>query len=54
MLANVRLQLQALNNVEFLDEEWRRFVGDYLDKPNDSITDKTRKIQYDYYQRLCV
>ena len=48
MLANVRVQLQRLNNVQFLDAEWRRFVFTYLDKPNDSITDKIRKIHDDY------
>ncbi|SDK72871.1 type I restriction enzyme, R subunit [Methylophilus rhizosphaerae] len=44
MLANIRLQLQALNNVLFLEGEWLRFVEVYLDKPSDSIVDKTRKI----------
>ena len=48
LLANVRLQLQALNNVEFLDGEWQRFVEAWLDKPSDSIVDKTRKIHNDY------
>ena len=48
MLANVRVQLQALNNVEFSEEEWKRFVETYLDKPGDSVIDKTRKIHDDY------
>lgn len=48
MLANVRVQLQALNNVEFTQGEWQRFVETYLDKPSDSIVDKTRKIHDDY------
>jgi type I restriction enzyme R subunit len=48
MLANVRVQLQALNNVQFTDSEWRRFVETYLDKSSDSIVDKTRKIHDDY------
>ena len=48
MLANVRMQLQALNNVEFLEGEWRRFVEGYLDKPSDNSIDKTRKIHDDY------
>jgi len=48
MLANVRTQLQALNQVEFLDGEWQRFVETYLDKPNDGVKDKTRKIHHDY------
>jgi type I restriction enzyme R subunit len=44
MLANVREQLQTLNNVQFTEGEWQRFVETYLDTPSDSITDKTRKI----------
>ena len=48
LLANVRAQLQALNNVQFSDGEWARFVETYLDKPSDSIVDKTRKIHDDY------
>ena len=48
MLANVRVQLQTLNNVQFTEDEWLRFVETYLDKPNDSIIDKTRKIHDDY------
>lgn len=48
MLVNVRIQLQTLNNVQFSDDEWSRFVETYLDKPSDSIVDKTRKIHDDY------
>ena len=48
MLANVREQLQVLNNTHFSDGEWLRFVETYLDRPSDSIIDKTRKIHDDY------
>ena len=48
LLANVRKQLQTLNAVEFSDSEWVRYVEEYLDKPNDSLVEKTRKIQDDY------
>jgi type I restriction enzyme R subunit len=48
MLANVREQLQTLNSVQFLDGEWLRFVEIWLDKPSDTIVDKTRKIHDDY------
>ncbi len=48
LLANLREQLQALNNMQFLEREWMRFVEVYLDKPSDSIVDKTRKIHDDY------
>jgi type I restriction enzyme R subunit len=48
MLSNVRKQLQVLNNVQFLDDEWIRFVTQFLDKPSDNVIDKTRKIHNDY------
>ena len=48
MLANVRLQLEKLNNVNFSNSEWLRFVETYLDKQSDGIVDKTRKIHDDY------
>lgn len=48
MLANARIQIQSLNNVAFTDAEWNRFVEEYLDKPNDSIVDKTRKLHDNY------
>lgn len=48
MLANVRIQLQNLNEVTFTDKEWQRFVVEYLDKPNENLLDKTRKIHDDY------
>ena len=48
LLANVRVQLQTLNNVQFADGEWLRFVETWLDKPSDGIVEKTRKIHDDY------
>ncbi len=48
LLANVREQLQSLNKMQFSDGEWLRFVETWLDKPSDSIVDKTRKIHDDY------
>lgn len=48
MLANARVQLQMLNNVQFSDAEWIRYCEQYLDKPSDNHIDKTRKIHNDY------
>nr|WP_314710793.1 type I restriction endonuclease subunit R [uncultured Comamonas sp.] len=48
LLANVRVALQALNNVQFADAEWQRFVSDWLDKPSEGIVDKTRKVHDDH------
>ncbi|GIZ15818.1 type I restriction endonuclease subunit R [Capnocytophaga catalasegens] len=44
LLANIREQLQTLNNVQFSDTEWERFVEEYLDKPSDTLVDKAQKI----------
>ncbi|AFI46873.1 type I restriction endonuclease subunit R [Pasteurella multocida subsp. multocida] len=48
LLANLREQLQKLNNVQFSDAEWARFLLEYLDKPAENLIDKTRKIHHDY------
>jgi len=48
LLANVREQLEILNNIQFIESEWQRFVETYLDKPGDSVIDKTRKIHDNY------
>lgn len=48
LVKNLRAQLQRLNNVIFSDAEWRRFLEEYLDKPSDSLIEKTRKIHDDY------
>jgi type I restriction enzyme R subunit len=48
LLANARVQLQALNAVQFSDGEWLRFVETYLDRPSDGIVEKSRKLHDDY------
>jgi type I restriction enzyme R subunit len=48
LLANARVQLQALNSVQFSDGEWLRLVETYLDRPSDGIVEKTRKLHDDY------
>ena len=48
LVKNLRAQLQQLNNVVFSDAEWRRFLEEYLDKPSDSLIEKTRKVHDDY------
>lgn len=48
MLANVREQLERLNDMSFTNEEWQRFVSEYLDPPNDGMVEKTRKIHENY------
>ena len=48
LLANARMKIQELNNVEFSDLEWLRFVEEYFDKPGETLIDKTRKIHDNY------
>lgn len=48
LLENLRVQLELLNNVQFADSEWLRFVETWLDKTSDGIIEKTRKIHDDY------
>lgn len=45
---NLRYKIEKLNKVSFTDDEWRRFLTEYLDAPNDGIVEKTRKIQENY------
>ena len=45
---NLRDKIEKLNKVSFTDDEWRRFLTEYLDAPNDGIVEKTRKIQENY------
>ena len=48
MLANVRVQLQTLNKVVFSEDEWERFVDQYLDPKRENSTDKARKLHENY------
>ena len=52
LIANLRTQLEILNNYTFTDKEWKRFFADAIANPNDHIVEKTRKIQEDNVQVL--
>ncbi|MCD7950686.1 MAG: type I restriction endonuclease subunit R [Erysipelotrichaceae bacterium] len=52
LIANLRKQLELLNNYQFSDKEWDRFFKDKVSNPNEGIVEKTRKIQEDYVQNL--
>jgi len=45
MLANVRTQLEQLNNVHFTDAEWKRYQEEYLNRSSDTLADTTNNIQ---------
>ena len=49
---NLRMQLQALNGVEFSDQEWKRFFTETLAAKNTGIVEKTALIQEDHVQIL--
>lgn len=45
LIANLKVQIEKLNSVHFSNEEWSRFLVEYLDAPNDGMIEKTRKVQ---------
>lgn len=52
LIANLRTQLEKLNNYPFTDGEWKRFWDEVLANNNSGILEKTRMIQEDYVQVL--
>ena len=52
LIANLRTQLEKLNNYRFTDGEWKRFWAEVLANTNSGILEKTRLIQEDYVQVL--
>lgn len=52
LIANLRAQLESLNDVRFTEDEWQRFFTQCLANPNEGIAEKSRKIQEDWRQTL--
>ncbi len=52
LIANLRRQLEGLNDYVFSDSEWTRFFKDCIAGANDGILEKTRRIQLDHVQVL--
>ena len=50
--ANLRIQIQKLNEYEFSDTEWEQFFKHEIAEKNKGITDKTKTIQEDYVKNL--
>ncbi|HEL1986357.1 TPA: type I restriction endonuclease subunit R [Streptococcus suis] len=48
LLGNLREQMETLNRVSFTDAEWQRFLDEYLNKPSESLIDRTRKLHDDH------
>ncbi|MEU8626765.1 type I restriction endonuclease subunit R [Streptomyces sp. NPDC048669] len=45
LVANLRVQLEALNGITFTDAEWKSFLSAQITSANDSIVKKTARIQ---------
>jgi type I restriction enzyme R subunit len=52
LVANLRSQLEILNDFKFSDTEWEQFFNGCIPNSNDGIVEKTRKIQDDHIQVL--
>ena len=52
LIANLRTQLEKLNDYNFSDSEWERFFEGELANSNQSIEEKTATIQEDYIKNL--
>lgn len=52
LIDNLRRQLEKLNDYTFTDNEWKSFFETNIANKNDSIVEKTRKIQEDHIQVL--
>lgn len=52
LVANLRVQLEALNDFRFSDEEWQRFFTERIASTGDGIVEKTVRIQEDHVQLL--
>ena len=52
LVANLRRHLELLNNTSFSDDEWKRFFAQNIAAANESVAEKTRKIQNDNVQIL--
>ena len=52
LVTNLRAQLEALNAIEFSDDEWERFFKEKIAGVNEGIVEKTARIQEDHVQVL--
>jgi len=52
LVLNLRRQIEALNKIQFSDDEWQRFFGEKVAGANDGIIEKTARIQEDHIQVL--
>ena len=52
LVANLRRHMELLNGISFSNDEWERFFTQNIAGTNESVVEKTRKIQDDHVQIL--
>lgn len=52
LVANLRVQMEALNKLTFSDAEWQRFFTQQIAAANEGIVEKTTRIVTDHVQVL--
>ncbi len=52
LLANLRTQIERLNDYRMSDSEWERLQNEYLTKKSETVADKAEKIQDKYIYNL--
>ena len=52
LISNLRVKLEKLNSIEFTESEWENFFSTCISSDNDSVLDKTKRIQEDHIQVL--
>src|SRR5262249_34846626 len=52
LIANIRVQLEALNGIKFSDGEWKRFFQERIAGERDGVVEKTVRVQEDNVQLL--
>ena len=52
LIDNLKAKLEKLNNIEFSQSEWESFFSTCISSENDSVLDKTKRIQEDHIQVL--
>ena len=52
LIHNLKIKIEKLNNIEFSESEWERFFSSSISSENDSVLDKTKRIQEDHIQVL--
>lgn len=48
LFTNLKVQIERLNNTTFTDDEWNRFLNEYLNPISEDKVDKAKKIHDDY------